>query len=237
MPLHFEKKIRGTEREDALVIAQTLKEKIGKTFTLLNYYKEIPISYDAKLLSLENEMAEFEVHEYQAKAINFEKMTLIFSHPSNGLLGDVSCEAFYVNSAKKRTILCKFGYAQIRSNNRRFVRVCLDRSVKAELISDEDVMAGSVIDISLGGAAITFPDKEQFAPGSEHNLFLKLPVGVAGAITEVGMTATVVTVLGEEPPWTCVFEFHPEKHSQQQIAYFINQRQVEIIKELKELKG
>jgi hypothetical protein len=49
------------------------------------------------------------------------------------------------------------------------------------------------------------------------------------------MGATIVKVAGESAPFTCIIEFHSEKHSQQQIAYYINQRQVEIIKELKDI--
>ena len=237
MQQYYDKIVRGTEREDALVILQHLKGNVGKRFSLLNYYKEIQVSYDAKLLSVENEMAEFEVHEYQAKVINIEKKALMFAHSSKGLRDDVCGEAFYVNSAKKRVILCKFSYAQIRSGMRRFVRVKLDRDVQAELIGEIDVLNGIVIDISLGGAAITFMSNELLVPGRELNLFLKLPDGLTGAITEVGMTATIIHVFGDEAPYTCVLEFHTEKHSQQQIAYFINQRQVEIIKELKELKN
>lgn len=237
MQQYYDKIVRGTEREDALVIFQHLKENVGKQFSLLNYYKEIPVSYDAKLLSVENEMAEFEVHEYQARVISLEKKVLMFAQESNGLLEDVCGEAFYVNSAKKRVILSKFSYAKIRSGMRRFVRVRLDREVQADLIGESDVLKGNVVDISLGGAAITFMSNELLVPGREQNLFLKLPDVSSDAITEVGMTATVVYVFGDKAPYTCIFEFHPEKHSQQQIAYFINQRQVEIIKELKELKG
>lgn len=237
MQSYYDKIVRGTEREDALVIIQHLKDKVGKKFSFLNHYKEIPVSYDAKLLNVENEMAEFEVHEYQAKVIGIEKKTLIFSQASNGLLEDVCGEAFYASSTKKRVILCNFAYARIWSNKRRFVRVRLEKSVLVDLISEADVLQGNVVDLSLGGAAITCISKESLAPGSEQNLFLKLPDFSSGAVTEVGMTATVVDVKGDKPPYTCIFEFHMEKHSQRQIAYFINQRQVEIIKELKELKS
>lgn len=236
MRCYYEKIVRGTEREDGLVIVQRLKEQVGRRFSFLNHYKEIPVSYDAKLLNVENDMAEFEVHEYQAKAINVEKKALIYAQHGDGLPDDVCGEAFYVNSAKKRVILCKFSYAKIRSNKRRFVRVTLDGGVRADLAAGVDALAGNVIDLSIGGAAIRFMSDEVPLPGSEQTLFLKLPGGGADRLTEVGLTATVVGVFGDEAPRTCIFEFHPEKHSQQQIAYFINQRQVEIIKELKELK-
>ena len=236
MSQYFDKVIRGTEREDALVINQFIKNMVGKRFTFLNYYKEIPVSYDATLLSIENEMAEFEVHEYQAKAINIERRALIYSHELNPIKEDLVSEAFYVNVAKKRVVLCKFGYAKIRSDMRRFVRVTLDRNVKVEIALESDIVKGIVKDISLGGAAIGLASSDLLAPGQQINLFLKLPDLASSTIAEVAMAATIVSLAGDEAPYKCNLEFHPEKHSQQQIAYFINSRQVEIIKELKEIK-
>ncbi len=234
---YFDKIIRGTEHEDNLVIVQFLKGMIGQRFSFLNYYKEIPVSYDATLLNVENEMAEFEVHEYQAKAINLERRALIYSHEKSQVLEDMSGEAFYINIAKKRVILCKFGYGKIRSNRRRFVRVQLDTPVGVDLAFDNDILTGSIYDLSLGGAAMTVNSNELLVPGSDINVFLKLPDIQSAKIIEVGMSATVIKVVGDEAPFTCYIEFHAEKHSQQQIAYYINQRQVEIIKELKELNS
>jgi hypothetical protein len=111
----------------------------------------------------------------------------------------------------------------------------LDRPVEADMIFDDDITKGNVKDISLGGAAMHLMSRDRIFPGLELNLFLKLPAISSGDIIEVGMSATVVKISGECAPFDCVLEFHPEKHSQQQISYYINQRQVEIIKELKEL--
>ncbi len=232
---YYDKAVRGTAHEDMLVITQFLQGMVGKQFSLLNFYKEIPVSYDATLLSVENGMAEFSVHEYQAKVINMEKKTLIYSHEMSPFPEDVIGEAFYVSSVKKRVILCNFGYARIRSVLRRFVRVQLDNPVEAELLFEGDILKGNVIDLSLGGAAITTMSADLLVPGLDVNMFLKLPAVNNNSSSEVGMSATIVKVVGESAPYTCIIEFHAEKHSQQQIAYYINQRQVEIIKELKEI--
>jgi hypothetical protein len=232
---YFDKVIRGTEHEDSLVISQFMKDMVGKQFRLLNYYKEIPVSYDAKLLNVENDMAEFEVHEYQAKVIEIDRKALIYRHELSQHQEDMSCEVFYVNASKKKAILCKFGYAKIRSSLRRFVRVTLDRPVLADLIIKDDIINATVRDISLGGASFTLASRDLLAPGLELNMFLKLPDSFSGAVMEVGLSATVIAIKGNTAPYTCIVEFQPEKHSQQHISYFINQRQVEIIKELKEL--
>jgi hypothetical protein len=232
---YYDKVVKGTEREDSLVIVQHLQQLVGSTFQLLNYYKEIPVSYDARLISVENEMAEFEVHDYQAKVIALEHMTLIRAHEKFPFREDIVGEAFYVNIARKKTILCKFGYARIRSDMRRFVRVVLDIPVQAELIAANDMFKGRVVDISLGGACLRLDAKEPLPAGIDVNLFIRLPNLVTNSINEIALVATVVKVWGEAAPFNCIVEFHPEKHSQQQISYYINQRQVEIIKELKDL--
>lgn len=234
---YYDKTIRGTEREDMLVILQFMQGMIGQTFSFLNYYKEIPVSYDATLLSIENEMAEFAVHEYQAKVINIEKKTLIYSHPLSSFPEDMVGEAFYVSAAKKRVVLCNFGYAIIRSDMRRFVRVLLDHPVESELVFEGDILKGYVKDLSLGGAAISTMSSDLLVPGLDINIFLKLPELNSGSLLEVGMRATIVKVVGTSAPFICFIEFHAEKHSQQQIAYYINQRQVEIIKELKDINA
>lgn len=234
---YFDNVVRGTEREDMLVILQLLKGMIGQKFTFLNYYKEIPVSYDAVLLSIENEMAEFSVHEYQAKVINMEKKTLIHSPSSGTFPEDMIGEAFYVSSAKKRVILCNFGYAHIRSDMRRFVRVLLDNPVEVEMLFEDDILKGNVKDISLGGAAINTMSADLLVPGLDISLFLKLPEHDGNSPLEVGMSATIIRVIGTTAPFTCIMEFHAEKHSQQQISYYINQRQVEIIKELKDINA
>jgi hypothetical protein len=95
---YYEKTFRGTESEDMKVIVQFLVGMIGQKFSFLNYYKEIPVSYDATLLSIENGMAEFSVHEYQAKVINIERRVLIYSHAMNPFPEDMIGEAFYVNT-------------------------------------------------------------------------------------------------------------------------------------------
>jgi len=232
---YYDKAVRGTEAEDLKVIIQFFDGMIGQTFSFLNYYKEIPVSYDAVLLGVEDGMAEFEVHAYQAKVINIERRALIYSHELSQVSEDIIGEAFYVNSVKKRVILCRFAYARIRSVMRRFVRVALAHPVEADLIFDGDILKGNIQDISLSGASVDTISKDLLEPGLDINLFIKLPDFVRDNVIEVGMSASIVRVLGDSPPFKCIMEFHPEKHSQQQIAYYINQRQVQIIKELKDI--
>ena len=58
------------------------------------------MSYDATLLSVENEMAEFAIHEYQAKVINIERRALIRSHPKCTFSEDMIVPKNYSNFKK-----------------------------------------------------------------------------------------------------------------------------------------
>jgi len=233
---YYDKVIRGTEHEDGLVIIQFLKGMVGQTFSFLNYYKEIPVSYDARLISVENEMAEFEVHEYQAKVITLEKKALIRAHAKSPVPDDLVGDVFYVNTARKKVILTRFHYAKIRSDLRRFVRVCLDgRRADVDMYLDNDIVPASVIDISLGGVALRVAAPTGIEPGKEVNLILKLEAPDDTTLREIGAACTITRLLETAPGYTCILEFHPDRHSQQALAYYINQRQVEIIRELKEL--
>jgi hypothetical protein len=235
--VYYEIAVRGTEHEDMLVIFQDLRKRVGQKFSFLNYYKEIPVSYDATLLNVDNNMAEFAVHEYQAKVINLEKITLIRTSDMNSFKDDLIGEVFYVNSAKKRAIFSKFGYVHILSNLRQYVRVQLDSPVEAELIFEEDILKGNVRDLSLGGAAIRTMSADLMVPGLDMNIIFKVPNFNGNSVQEIGIRATIIKVVGTTAPYTCLIELHAEKHSLQQIAYYVNQRQVEIIKELKELNA
>lgn len=234
---YYDKAVRGTETEDKMVILQFLSGMIGQTFSFLNYYKEIPVSYDATLLSVENEMAEFAIHEYQAKVISIERKALIHAHAKSPFREDMIGEAFYVNSTRKRAILCNFAYARIRSDMRRFVRVQLDRPVEADLLFEDNILKGNIKDISLGGAAMSAMSSELLVPGRNMGLVLKLPDLQTNSVVEVEAEATVVKVVGESAPFTCIIEILSDKHSQQQIAHYINQRQIEIIRELKDINA
>ena len=235
---YYDKVVRGSEREDGLLIVQFLKGMVGETFSFLNYYKEIPVSYDARLVSVENDMAEFEVHEYQAKVITFEKKVLIRSHEKSPVPEDLVGEVFYVSATRKKVILSRFHYAKIRSDLRRFVRVCLDdaRRPDADIHCEDDIVPATVRDISLGGVALQVNGPLGcLEVGKEVNLILKLKSVEDLSFSEIGASARVVKITEDFPSPTCILEFHAERHSQQSLAYYINQRQVEIIRELKEL--
>lgn len=237
MSSHYDKIVRSTVSEDNALILQFFKGMVGQKFSFLNYYKEIPISYDGTLLNVDKDMAEFTVHEYQAKIMSINHQVLIHSHHLSPFSEDISADVFYVNSSKKLAVLCRFGFVHIHSEMRQFVRVMLDTTVKADLFFDSGTISGNVHDISISGASLELMSLDQLEPGLGITLNIKFPNQHNRKISEVETRATIVRVLGNKAPYKCIVEFQSEKLSQQQISYYINQRQVAIIKELKDING
>lgn len=185
-------------------------------------------------------MAEFEAHEYQAKVISLEKKVLIRSHTKSPVPEDLVGDAFYVNAGRKKVILSRFGYAKIHADLRRFVRVHLDgqpgRRADVDIHADAEIIPATVSNISLGGVALQIQaDPGTLEPGKEVNLVLKLETPDDLSMREIGVTATVVKVVNTGPTVVCILEFHSERHSQQALAHYINQLQIGIIRELKEM--
>jgi len=120
---------------------------------------------------------------------------------------------------------------------RRFVRVQLDRPVEVDIVFEDNVLKGNVKDISLGGVAMSAMSSDLLVPGRNVGLVLNLPDSLSNLVVGVEVEATIVKVTGESAPFTCIIEVHSDKHSQQQIAHYINQRQVEIIRELKDINS
>src|SRR4051794_17688606 len=74
---------------------------------LLNYYREIPVSYNAQIVNVAKDRVELSVHLHQALVMKFDKHTLIKSHHFKDHLG-VHCFAAYVNLAKEVAIVTRF---------------------------------------------------------------------------------------------------------------------------------
>jgi hypothetical protein len=61
-----------------------------------------------------------------------------------------------------------------------------------------------------------------------------LPDSVLMKQTLLKLPATLVDIVGNASPYRCRFRISPEKHHEQLISRYIFQRQVEIIRGLKE---
>jgi hypothetical protein len=220
------------EEEDSGQILATLSAiqsgRLSNDLKLVNYFREIPVSYAANVLTVEEKSAEFSVHQIQAVVITLEKVTIL---KSRHFPRDVVASVNYVNVEKSRIVLSGFSYAMVRADRRMSVRVELADAILATFAAGELTAAGRLHDMSLTGISITVPQDPGLPLSEKGELTVALP---SGAIT---VTASLLTSKPLAKGCRLIFEIELSRATELSISQYIFKRQVEIIKELKDHPG
>ena len=132
-------------------------------------------------------------------------------------------------------LLNKLCFVEVLAEKRAAVRLNLDPAVRATILIGNHGIAGNLVDISVQGLAVTVDDFVELEAGAEIAVKFMLPDSVLLKQTLVKVPATLVDIVGDASPYRCRFRISPEKHQEQMISRYIFQRQVELIKGLKEI--
>jgi len=220
------------EKEDAKQILATLtaiKEgRLSSDIRLINYFREIPVSYDATVLTVEERSAELSVHQIQAVVISREKVTVLKSaHFPRDVIANVN----YVNVEKSRIVLSNFSYALVRADRRMSVRVELSEPIYASFASEQTTVGGRLLDMSLTGISILLSEDPGLPLSQRGELAVTLPIGT------ITVPASLLKVKPVADGFRLIFEIEATRATEMTISQYIFRRQVEIIKELKDHPG
>jgi len=217
------------EAQDSAEILATLAAmqdgKLKNDLRLLNFFREIPVSYGAWVETVEENSAELLVNQVQAVVIAKDKVTIL---KSSHFPRDVVANVTYVNVEKSRVVLAKLGYALVRADRRMSVRVELEGAISACFFTQDVKAEGRLHDMSLTGMSIKLPDDPGIPVSEMGELAIALP---SGSIT---VPASLLKIMSVEDGCRLVLEIEPTRAAELNISQYIFQRQVEIIKELKE---
>ena len=223
--------IIGTEEDSGQILATLADMQAGRLandLKLVNYFRGIPVSYAAKVLTVEDTSAEYSAHQIQTVVITLEKVTVL---KSRHFPRDVIANVNYVNVEKSRIVLSTFSYALVRADRRMSVRVELTDPISVSFSAPESSVSGRLYDLSLTGVSISVPENPGVPLSEEGELSIALPAG----------TITVPASLLKTKPLAegchMIFEIQPTRASEMSISQYIFRRQVEIIKELKDHPG
>jgi hypothetical protein len=223
--------LAGEKQDSEQIIATLAGIKAGRLkddLKLLNFYREIPVSYAASVESVEESFAELRVHQVQAVVISDEKVTILkSSHFPRDVIANVS----YVNVEKSLIVLSSFCYALVRADRRMSVRVELGEQIRASFTHDGVTAGGTLHDMSLTGLSINL-DKDPGIPLSQQGeLSVTLPLGT------ILVPASLLKVVTTPDGSRLVFEIEATRATELSISKYILKRQVEIIRELKDHPG
>jgi hypothetical protein len=229
---NYQRILVAGEQEDNATILATLREILAGRLTddlkLVNYFRQVPVSYGASVLTVEEESAELSVHQLQAVVIAQEKVTIL---KSRHFPRDVIANVNYVNVEKSRVVLSNFRYGLVRADRRMSVRVELGESVFASFSNDGVVVSGRLFDMSLTGISITVPEDPKLPLSEKGELRVSFPNDI------IQVPASLLTVKQIGPGYRLIFEIEATRATELSISQYIFRRQVEIIKELKDHPG
>jgi len=223
--------LAGQQADSAQIIETLTAIKAGRLkndLKLLNFFREIPVSYGASVETVEENHAELLVHQIQAVVISFEKVTVL---KSSHFPKDVIANANYVNVEKSRIVLSSFSYALVRADRRMSVRVELSEPIYASFTAEGVTTGGRLHDMSLTGVSINVSDAPNLPLSQNGELAVTLPIGT------ITVPASLLKVLTVEDGHRLVFEIEATRATELSISKYILQRQVEIIRELKDHPG
>ncbi len=218
-------------KQDQEAILHVLREikagRLKNDLKLLNYYQEVPISYAAKIETIDTDCIEITAHQAQAVVLGLQKQVLLTSVLFPQGLG-VHCFVEYVNVKNCFAVLGRFAYAAIRAERRGAVRVSIDGFLSATYTAETQSLSGRADDISVSGVAI---HNQQAVPaGISDSGILQLSVQGATLL----LPATLIKSSENDAGFIHTFRFEPDKHADMVISQYIYCRQVEIIRQLKE---
>ncbi len=218
-------------RQDAAaildVLATVMKRRSGGKISLLNYYKEVPISFEAEVKNIDKGVVEVTVHSVQAAAIAMQKATLIqcelLPHP-------VVAKVLSIDAVSKFALLGSLAYATIPSERRKYVRVKVADRLDVTFRDGTKSISGQIYDISIGGVAILARDE---VPIEEHDRGT-VTMDLKG--TSLTADCALLRKGAVNGQFKYVFELNVvNTKSEHQISHFINLQQAEIVRELREM--
>ncbi len=230
----YSTRIRKTFDEDLAEIVSILKANPKAVLKLINYYKGLPLSYPATITSIEKGTIDLNVKAEQAFAIEQSRSTFIRSPL---LKHDVFAQVQYVNVKKQAASFVKFSYVEIMAERRNFIRMMLEPSPYTVIESPLGNISGQLFDISLSGLNIVIDRYVPMATGTETTIRFTLKQPEQNLDFNVNVSAKLIDIKDDSLPYHYKFTIYPDKLLERAISHYIFQRQIEVIREIKDAAG
>jgi hypothetical protein len=199
--------------------------------TLTNIYKEMPITHPATIVEIHGRHVELHTCELQLAAIvkcneAYLRSPLI-DQPILGRLDQIDVRLQTVR-------LTDFSYQELKFDKRTTVRVRFKKPIAIVAQAGQNKISGYIHDISLGGCCINTLVRKGLEDAADIVLALKLLEESTGQTLDMQFPCSVIRFTGDRPPFMCALRFSHTPQSEQLLSIYINQRQHEILKELRE---
>lgn len=216
------------DKKDMMTIFSTAFKSDPKLeIQLINYYKGMPLSFNAKITAIDKDIIELNVYPQQAVAISDDHYTFIrsslFKH-------DIVAKAHDVDIKQKSVSLSLISYAELCAERRNHIRLRVNPPIDAIYMSTQGTVRGEIVELSTAGTIMHVDHSVDVDTWEEGKLLFRLP----GADQIIKIPAKFITVIDNAMPLLFIFGFTADSLTEKQIAKYLFNRQIEIIRMLKE---
>jgi hypothetical protein len=204
---------------------------IDAGITLTNIYQELPICNPASICDIRGHRLELSTSQLQLAAISLCNEVFIRSpHFDRPVLGQLE----NVDARRGAVWLSNFCHRDFAAGHRETVRVRFKRPTNIIIHSGSNRVSGVIHDISLGGCCIHTLTCKGMDESEEIQIELKVIDHSSGLPNCTRIPSSMAQICSQTAPYKCIFRFHHTKQSEQFLSRLINQRQLEILKELRD---
>jgi len=207
------------------VLSAIMNDELSDDLMLLNYHKEVPISFKSSIKYVDQGLIEISVHKLQGIVMGMQKETLIKSeHLPHAVIAKVQ----RIDANSNLAFLNQFCFVNIPSDRRKYVRVQISCKLEANFSCNQKSIHGTIRDISIGGIAIL----AQVANDIEINKVGMVRLVLSGTSAEI--PGKLLRISDENDKKKYAVELETGSKYEGLISRLITQQQGEIIRELKE---
>jgi len=230
LPNHYQlltvKDIQKDEAAILEVLSAITANELSNDLVLLNYYKEIPISFGATIEHIDRGVVDMRVHRLQAVSMQMQKSTFV---KSDHLPYCVIAKVLRIKKEESLALLTQFSYVHIPSEQRTYVRVTVLEKVDAFFCSDKQEVSGTIVDISYGGVAILASQETFLKENAKGMVTLCLPSA------KLELPGSFLRVDEQYDLKKYIIKLEMDPKSEKIISQFIFKEQIEILRELKDM--
>lgn len=231
----FNTRIQKTSVEDnseiMSVFVNTFRNDPNLEVQLINYYKGMPLSFNARVSKIKNGVLELQVYPQQAVAISDDHYTFIrsklFSH-------DIVAKAFDVDIKQKTVSLNNLCYVELCAERRNHIRLKVNPPIDALYVTSQGTVRGEIIELSTTGTIMVVDYTVDMDIAEGGKLLLKLPDADHNTSCHVKVPARIITILDKTMPLNFIFSITADNINEKLIAKYLFNRQIEIIRILKD---
>ncbi len=202
------------------------------------FYHSIPIDLNATVKAVGTDSVTFNIHPYEAVALSHLGIAIIKSSLHNAVFRAYTS---HVDIQKQTATFSHLIIDEQPSLERSYVRVEPVQPVITRIIGESVETQGIIYDISEVAATVYIrtTDISQYPLGSTIRFSASLPDPSGDGIIAIETLCSIIVIYNEEKgdplAYRLVLQYENDQSLRSKLSMYVSRRQVEIIRELKEL--